>query len=50
MKKIQYLGIFLFLTILLVPVLSFNLEPNSISTIDNRKLAENPFSDTSAGI
>lgn len=49
MKKIQYLGIFLFLTILLVPVLSFNLEPNSISTIDNRKLAENPFSDTVSG-
>ena len=45
MKRIQIIMISLFFLILLVPLVTFNFEKNSISEIDNRLLAENPFAE-----
>ena len=44
MKIIRIAFICIFSIILLLPVAFFNFTPNAISEIDNRKLAENPFS------
>lgn len=35
----------MFAIVIMLPLLFFNLTPNSVSLIDNRKLAENPFSE-----
>lgn len=43
MKRVQQIVIAVFLCVLLIPVLSMNTEPDVKSAIDNRKLAENPF-------
>ena len=44
MKIIKIVSIFLFALCLIIPLIFFNFTPDSISEIDNRKLAENPFS------
>ena len=44
MRIIKATAVFLFLTIILVPIFSFNFQSNAISAIDNRMLTENPFS------
>lgn len=43
MKIIKCISIILFALILIVPVCFFNTDSNSVSTIDNRKLTENPM-------
>ncbi len=43
MKIVRIVSIVLFLLIVIAPLVLFNTEPNSISSIDNRKLTENPF-------
>lgn len=43
MKKIRNIYLFIVLLILLLPIIFFNTETDSISKIDNRKLTENPF-------
>ena len=43
MKKIRNIYLIIVLLILLLPIIFFNTEDNSISKIDNRKLTENPF-------
>ncbi len=43
MKVLKSITIIIFAAILLVPMVLFNFEPNSVSTIDNRVLTENPF-------
>lgn len=43
MKKLKIFFIFLYFMILLVPIFMFNFKENSISEIDNRYLANNPF-------
>ncbi|MGM9614141.1 MAG: hypothetical protein ACI3W7_01260 [Oscillospiraceae bacterium] len=43
MKLIQKISILLFSLLILVPLVTFNLEEESISEIDNRMLTENPF-------
>ena len=44
MKIIKIFTILIFFSLIIVPIVSFNFEPNSASTIDNRMLTENPFS------
>lgn len=44
MKSIKAFTVFLFSLILLVPLAAFNFCPHTSSAIDNRMLAENPFS------
>ncbi len=44
MKFIKVFLSVLFMAILVIPILFFNLEVDAISEIDNRKLTENPFS------
>lgn len=46
MKIIKFLTVFLFSLIIIVPVVTFNFQPNASSAIDNRMLTENPFSQT----
>lgn len=43
MKLIRIISIVLFASIIAVPLAWFNTTPNSISSIDNRTLTENPF-------
>lgn len=43
MKMLQRLVIILFIAVLVIPLVRFNFTPDTISLIDNRKLAENPF-------
>lgn len=43
MKKIKVLTVLLFSLILLLPLAGFNFQSEAVSTIDNRMLAENPF-------
>lgn len=43
MKKLYMMTVILFAGMILLPVFFFNLEPNSVSEIDNRTLTENPF-------
>lgn len=43
LKKIKILSIIVFAAIIAVPIAKFNFTPNTVSLIDNRKLAENPF-------
>lgn len=43
MKIIKSVFIVLFLLCIIVPTVFFNFTPDSVSEIDNRKLAENPF-------
>lgn len=43
MKRIQIIMIVLFFFLLLIPLATFNFEKNSVSEIDNRVLADNPF-------
>lgn len=45
MNWIQRLTAFVFALLILAPVAACNLKPESASEIDNRMLAENPFSD-----
>ena len=47
MKIIKLLTVFLFSLIIVVPILTFNFQPNASSAIDNRMLTENPFSQAS---
>ncbi len=42
-KTTQIISIILFFSIILTPIFFFNFKPDTISEIDNRKLAENPF-------
>lgn len=49
MKKIKLMTITLFALIVLIPVLNFRFAPHTSSEIDNRMLAENPFSTDSEG-
>lgn len=44
MKLIKILTAIIFSLIILVPAVTFNFTPNTASVIDNRMLAENPFS------
>jgi len=46
-KVIRVCFVAAFVVLLLMPLVFFNVEPESVSLIDNRKLAENPF--TAAG-
>ncbi|MDO5018088.1 MAG: hypothetical protein Q4E02_02185 [Lagierella massiliensis] len=43
MKKIKTFFLMCIGLMVLIPVLNFNFKPNSVSAIDNRKLAESPF-------
>lgn len=45
MKKIKIITVVLFLVILIIPIITFNWEENTVSEIDNRKLTNNPFGD-----
>ena len=45
MKTIRIIVVVIFVTILILPICFFNFRPDVISEIDNRKLAENPFSE-----
>lgn len=45
MKLIKVIVLFIFITIVFVPLLLLNTKPKVNSEIDNRMLAENPFSD-----
>lgn len=47
MKLLKVITLFLFSIIVLVPVVTFNFQPNTSSEIDNRMLTENPFSEES---
>lgn len=44
MKTLRIATILLFVAVLALPIALFNHAPNSVSVIDNRKLAEDPFS------
>ncbi len=44
MKILKKMTIVFFLAIILLPILKFNFEENSVSKIDNRMLTKNPFS------
>ena len=44
MKTIKAITLLIFAAIIIVPVAAFNFTPESVSEIDNRMLAENPFS------
>lgn len=44
MKIIKTLTIVVFSLIIIIPVVTFNFQPNASSAIDNRMLTENPFS------
>ncbi len=46
MKKLQFISLFLFFTVLLLPMAFFNFESGAISEIDNRALAGNPFTES----
>ena len=43
MKSLKIIFIIFFFALLLTPVALFNFEPNAVSEIDNRMLAENPI-------
>ena len=43
MKIIRLIFTFVFALIIILPMAYFNFTPNAVSEIDNRKLAENPF-------
>lgn len=43
MKILRILTVFLFLTVIVLPLVFFNTTPDAVSLIDNRKLAESPF-------
>lgn len=43
MKIFRSIVIVVFAAVIFVPIVLFNWEPNSVSTIDNRVLTENPF-------
>ena len=43
MNKIRIIAIILFAAVITVPLAFFNFTPDSVSAIDNRKLAENPL-------
>ncbi|MBO5891706.1 MAG: hypothetical protein J6Q30_03220 [Oscillospiraceae bacterium] len=43
MKIIKIISLILFAAVIIVPLAFFNTETDAISLIDNRKLAENPF-------
>lgn len=43
MRNIKIVFITIFVIVILAPVIFFNFTPNTISEIDNRMLAENPF-------
>ena len=44
MKLLKKITILVFCIILLVPIFTFNMKKDAISEIDNRVLAENPWS------
>lgn len=44
MKTLRIIKIVLFSVVIILPIVFFNITPNTISEIDNRRLAENPFS------
>lgn len=46
MKAIKIIICLIFALILCIPLVKFNFQPNAISEIDNRNLAENPFSNS----
>lgn len=50
MKIAQRVTILLFTLLILVPLATFNFEPESISEVDNRMLAENPFTSREKGL
>ena len=43
MRKLQILTVILFSLVLFLPIVTFNFEKEAASEIDNRMLAENPF-------
>lgn len=43
MKNKKIISIFIFASLILCPLIFMNTKPNSVSYIDNRNLAENPF-------
>lgn len=45
MKALKITTIIVFAVIIILPLTFFNFKPNSVSAIDNRLLAENPFSE-----
>jgi len=50
MKKLNLITIILFIVILLIPIVTFNFQPNQSSVIDNRKLTEFPSLSKETGI
>ncbi len=44
MKTLRIIKTVLFSVVIILPIVFFNFTPDTISEIDNRKLAENPFS------
>lgn len=49
MKAIQIIAVLLFAAIIIAPVAAFNLEEDAVSLIDNRMLADDPFSEGATG-
>lgn len=49
MKLIKRITVILFSMVILVPLLTFNFEPESVSEIDNRMLAAYPFTEGAVG-
>lgn len=49
MQQIKRITVLLFTLVLLVPLLTFNLEPESVSEIDNRMLAAYPLTEGATG-
>ncbi len=49
MKWIKKLTIIGFCLVMIIPIVTFNVKPDVVSEIDNRKLSENPFSVSNDG-
>ena len=49
MKQIRIITLILFFAVIVIPVSAFNFQEPSVSLIDNRELAANPFSDEMLG-
>lgn len=49
MKVLKSITVIIFAVIIILPLIFFNFKPNSVSEIDNRLLAENPFKKGAGG-
>lgn len=50
MKVLKSVSIVVFSAIIVLPLIFFNFEPNSVSEIDNRLLADNPFTNVEGDV